>query len=220
MEESIEPPGHLAFPSLGRYRRKDMSNFETRASLLLRIRDANNIQAWTDFVEIYMPLLHAYAMRNGLQDADAADLAQDTVRQVVRAISRFEYDKAKGSFRGWLLAIARNEIRKQVKQRSKHGVGSGDSEVNLMLQQEAAPADDAEWEREYQLHLFHWAANRVKVEFRENSWQAFWQTVVEGKEIASVAEELKVSPGAIYIARSRVLARIREEIETAEREDG
>ncbi len=196
-----------------------MSNFETRASLLLRIRDANNVQAWTDFVEIYMPLLHAYAMRNGLQDADAADLAQDTVRQVVRAISRFEYDKAKGSFRGWLLAIARNEIRKQIKQNRNMGrLGRQRSQLHASAGSSASRR--SRWEREYQLHLFHWAANRVKVEFRETSWRAFWQTVVEGKEIASVAEELNVSPGAIYIARSRVLARIREEIETAEREDG
>lgn len=190
---------------------------QTRASLLLRIRDPKDNLAWSEFVRLYAPLLHSYAMRRGLQDADAADLAQDTLGNVLRAVPEFRYDPAKGSFRGWLLTIARNQIRKFAQRRAKLATGSGDSDVRDMLEAHPEPAEDEQtWEREYQLHLFHWASKRVQAEFRDATWQAFWRTVVLNQAVNLVAGELAMTAGAVYIARSRVTARILKEIASVE----
>ncbi len=191
----------------------------TRASLLLRIRDPRDRIAWGEFVELYAPLVHAYGMKHGLQDADAADLAQEVLRRVARSAGNFEYDPARGKFRGWLFTVTRNELSKLVVRNAKKAKGSGDTQVHEVLAQqpERAP-DEQEWDREYQWTVFHWAAERVRQEFREATWQAFWLTAVSGREAADVARELNVSVGAVYIARSRVTARIRQEIQTVEGE--
>jgi RNA polymerase sigma factor (sigma-70 family) len=206
----LRGPGMLALhPSI----------MQTRASLLLRIRDPKDVLAWTEFVRLYAPLLHAYGMKHGLQDADAADLAQDTLRNVLRAVPEFIYDPARGSFRGWLYTIARNEIRKAAARLVGQAV-TGNSDVREMLDAVPDPATDRdEWDREYRLNLFHWAARRVQPEFRDTTWQAFWRTAVGGEDIATVASELKMTPGGVYIARSRVTTRIRQEIRSVEEDE-
>jgi RNA polymerase sigma factor (sigma-70 family) len=146
----------------------------TRASLLLRIRDPMDRIAWEEFVRIYAPLLHAYGMHRGLQDADAADLAQEVLRCLMGAVPEFQYDPARGSFRGWLLTITRNELLKMAKRRGRQAVGAGDTEVRQLLEQQPDTAEDQDyWDREYQWNLFLWAANRVRLDFRETTWQAF-----------------------------------------------
>jgi RNA polymerase sigma factor (sigma-70 family) len=189
---------------------------DTRATLLLRIRDLNDRVAWSEFVALYMPLLYAYALKRGLQDADAADVAQDSMCDVVRAILKFEYDSAKGSFRGWLLTVMLNQIRRRFQAKKDVAQASGNSAILELLKEQPSPTSDEDWEREYQMHLFHWAANRVRSEFRENTWHAFWLTTVDNRPVEEVAKELKISVGAVYIARSRVLARIRVEVEKVE----
>lgn len=198
---------------------KSVEPMQTRASLLMRIRDPQDSRAWAEFVQLYAPLLYSYALKNRLQDADASDLAQETLRLVLRAAPEFVYEPARGSFRGWLLTIARNEIRKFITRKNKHDQGSGDSEIQQILAEHPLDqSSEMEWDREYQLHLFHWAARRVQPEFREMSWQAFWKTVVEQQAIETVARDLQISTGAVYIARSRITARIRQELETVQEE--
>ncbi len=195
-----------------------MNALETRATLLIRLRDASDQDAWRLFASIYTPLVYRYALKNGLQDADAADVAQETMCNVVRVIRDFEYDPNRGSFRGWLLTMVRNSLRKRHRQSKHQALGSGDTQVQSMLQQSPDPSShsDEAWDREYELWLFHKAAKWIKDEFQSKTWGAFWKTTVDGQEIAEVASELAMSPGAIYIARSRVLARIRSEIEKIE----
>jgi RNA polymerase sigma-70 factor (ECF subfamily) len=184
----------------------------TKPSLLVRIRDANDRQAWAEFMEIYAPLLYGWGRKHGLQDADAADLTQEVLRIVVRQIERFAYDPGRGSFRGWLLTVARNQLRKALQGRRREPPGSGDTDHQQALEARPAPAEAADWDREYQERLFDWAAAKVKGRFVESTWRAFWQTAVEGQGAREVGEELGLSVGAVYIARSRVLARIKEEI--------
>lgn len=190
----------------------------TRVSLLFRIRDQQNGAAWAEFVQLYAPLLHAYGMKCGLQDADAADLAQDTLRLLLRAAPEFHYDPAKGSFRGWLFTVARNELRKFISRKQHQGRGSGDTAVQARLEAEPAEVGEEEWDREHQMALFRHAAGRVKPEFREKSWLAFWRTLVLGEPIEQVSRDLGLSTGAVYIARSRVTHRIRQEIERLQEE--
>jgi len=189
-----------------------MNLLATRASLLLQLRDHGNQSAWAEFLSIYMPLLHAYAMKAGLQDSDAADIAQETVRQVFRNIDRFDYQPDRGSFRGWLLTIARNLIRKHANKMAKGTPGTGDSNMLELLHQQASPETTDQWELDYRMRLFHVAAEKVKQEFRQNTWIAFWRSVVDGAEINTLVQELGMTAGAIYIARSRVTARLRDEV--------
>ncbi len=190
----------------------------TRPSLLLRLRDPRDGAAWGQFVDVYAPLVYGFARRHGLQDADAADLTQDVLRAVATAAGRLEYDPERGSFRGWLFTVARNKLRNFLAARDRQVQGSGDTGVRLLLQEQPGLTESAEWDREYQQRLFAWAADQVRGEFQDATWQAFWQTAVEGKKPAEVAEALGLSVGAVYIARSRVLARLRERIQQLQAE--
>lgn len=188
----------------------------TRYSLLVRIQDPQNHAAWLEFLAIYEPLVYRLARRKGLQDADARDLCQEVFRAVAGAAHRWTPDPARGSFRGWLYRIARNLLVNSLRSRRRRGAVTGDSGLREVLA--AQPAEDDELksdiETEYRRRLFQLAAQSVEREFTRSTWQAFWQTAVLSREVPHVAAELGMSPGAIYIARSRVLARLKERVET------
>ncbi len=190
---------------------------ETRRSLLIRVRDTDDDAAWQEFVTIYAPLIHAYGMRRGLQDADAADVAQQVLQSIARAIPGFVYDQTKGSFRGWLFTITRNHLLKSFEQRRRLPTATGDTAFqDTLKQQEDAASDEELWNLEHERQLFQWATEKVRIDFKESTWKAFWGVAVEGKSASDVAKELEISTGAVYIAKSRVTARLREEIEAIE----
>lgn len=194
-----------------------MSSLETRATLLLRLRNNRDEEAWRLFASIYTPFVYQYGLKNGLQDADASDLAQETMCNVVRSICDFQYDPRRGSFRGWLLTVVRNALRQRYRKLQQQPIGSGDTHVLSLLDQAQAPSvDETDWDREYELWMLHKTARLIQPDFQSKTWGAFWMTTVEGRGINEVAAELSMTPGAIYIARSRVLARIRMEIENIE----
>jgi RNA polymerase sigma factor (sigma-70 family) len=186
----------------------------TRHTLIVKLRDPADAGAWREFVALYEPLIYGLARRKGLQDADARDLCQEVFRTVSRAIDRWDADPTRGSFRGWLSRIARNLLVNFLTRRPNRLRGSGSTSVQELL--EAQPADDpsatALFEAEYRRRLFRWAAGEVKGEFAPKTWDAFWQTAVEGRPPGDVAAELGLSVGAVYIARSRALARLRHRI--------
>lgn len=187
----------------------------TRVTLLARIRDGRDADAWREFVGIYGPVVYRFARNRGLQDADAADLMQDVLRSVARNAHRMEYDPSRGTFRGWLYTVTRNKIYNFLNGQRNRPRASGDTDAHERL--DATPSRDgdgpeAEWEREYQRRLSGRAMELVKDEFQPATWQAFWQTAVEGKAAAEVGAGLKMTPGAVYVAKSRVLARLRDEV--------
>ena len=192
----------------------------TRASLLVRIRDRHDQAAWAEFVEIYEPVLYRLARQRGFQDADARELTQEVFIAVASAIDRWEADPARGRFRTWLFRIARNFGINLLIHRRRHPPGTGDSDVQSLLDQQPGPngEDSARFEQEYKRELFSRAATRVRGQFREATWHAFWRTSIEGEEVVQVAHALGISAGAVYIARSRVMARLREEIQRLEGE--
>jgi RNA polymerase sigma-70 factor (ECF subfamily) len=188
-------------------------------SLLARLRDPRDERAWAEFVEIYAPLIERLATRRGLQEADAADLAQDLFRAVAGAIDRWDPDPRLGSFRAWLFRIARNLIVDALAARGRHPRGSGDTEVHRMIEAHPDPNgsdDSALFEAEYRRRLFQWAAARVRNEFRDATWKAFWQTSVAGEPAKDVGRALGMTVGAVYVARSRVMARLKQTIEQVE----
>ena len=191
---------------------------ETRQSLIQRLPDAADIDAWDRFVEIYEPLLFRLARAKGLQAADAEDFVQEVLTAVSKAIGRWVADENRGKFRVWLFRIAQN-LAANFLTRPKHKRwGSGDSQVAKLLNElPANPGLSSElFRREYQRELFRWAAEKVREQVSETQWKAFWLTSVENQAIAEVAIELQMSVGSIYIARSRITARIRGFIQTHE----
>ena len=192
----------------------------TRASLLVQLRDISNHSAWQEFMQLYGPVVYGFARKRGLQDADAADLMQDVMRSVSTAIGRLEYDRSQGTFRGWLFTITRNKVFNFLSARRIRPQGSGDTATNRMLDTHPETNDGAEtWEIEYQRRVAALAMARIKSEFQDNTWQAFVLTAVEGQPAPDVARQLGLSPGAVYVAKSRVLARLKEEVEALRRQE-
>tara|TARA_R110002049_G_scaffold288534_2_gene471141 strand:- start:33999 stop:34781 length:783 start_codon:yes stop_codon:yes gene_type:complete len=188
----------------------------TRHSLLLRMRDAGDDEAWHTFVELYAPLVYRYARKRGLQDADAADLTQDVLRSIADAMKRGTYDVGKGSFHAWLFTVTRNAVFKDLRAGQRQPSGSGDTRMQVQLEQIEESGERDTWENEYRQRLFAWACNDVRCEFREHTWQAFWMAAVEGKSIQDVSTQLGMSAGSIYVAKSRILTRIKDRIEQAD----
>lgn len=192
----------------------------TRASLLLQIRDGTNHSAWREFMDLYGPVVYGFARKRGLQDADAADLMQDVMRSVASAIGQLEYDRKRGSFAGWLFTITRNKVFNFLSARRIRPQASGDSTTNQMLNSHPDANDGAEtWEVEYQRRLASLAMDRIKTEFQENTWRAFWLTAVEGVAAADAGKQVGMTPGAVYVAKSRVLARLKDEVEVMQRQE-
>ena len=182
---------------------------ETRASLIVRLRDAADVAAWDEFVAIYGPLVQRLAMRQGLQAADAEDVVQQVFAAVVQSVHQWLERPQQNRFRGWLLTIARNIAIKTLTRRPQGGVGlGGDAGLNEL----AAPEGDwsSHFDIEYRREVYRWAAEQVQNTVTPNTWNAFQLTHIDGVSIAEAAEQLGMSVGNIYIARSRVINRLRE----------
>jgi RNA polymerase sigma factor (sigma-70 family) len=184
----------------------------TRPSLLLRVRDPADDRAWREFVDIYTPLVFGFARRRGLQDADAADVAQEVMRALARTMQRFEYRPDRGLFRSWLFTVTRSKFNNFLEAQRRHPPGTGRTSVREMIEAQPCREQDESWDEEYQRHLLRWACDQVKAEFQEPTWRAFWLTAVEGRSGKEVASVTGMSVGAVYIARSRVTARIRDKV--------
>jgi RNA polymerase sigma factor (sigma-70 family) len=191
----------------------------TRASLLIRLRDPDDREAWRQFVALYAPLIHGLARKRGLQDADAADLTQEVLQAVAGAVGRLDYDPARGTFRGWLYTIARRRIHDFLDSRQRREQGSGDSATLQLLEEQPAQDEESQrWERDYRQHVFNLAAEQVRGSFEPATWQAFWLLAVEGMTGAEAARVIGLSVAAVYVAKSRVLARLKQRIQDLEAE--
>src|SRR5262245_12106953 len=189
----------------------------THASLLARLSDARDGDAWERFVGLYAPPVYAFARKQGLQDADAADLTQDVLRSVSGAFRRGAFDARLGSFRSWLFTVVRNRLRDEMTSPKRRERGTGDT--GALGEVVAAANDPADlWEQECQRQLFAWAAEQVRPRFQPASWQAFWRTAVEGVRGADAAKELGLTVAAVYLAKGRVMAAIKEQIKIVEQD--
>lgn len=182
----------------------------TRASLLVRLRDRLDESAWNEFVRLYAPLVYWFARRRGLQDADAADLTQEVLKSVSGSVGAF--DPTQGSFRAWLFTVAHRRLYDHVQKTQRQPIGAGDAGTVQLLNDLPASDDQAFWDREYERQLFTLAAERIRSTFTETTWQAFRQTAVDGKSGTEVAQALGISVAAVYLAKSRVMAKLKEEV--------
>jgi RNA polymerase sigma factor (sigma-70 family) len=190
----------------------------TRPSLLVRIRDVRDAAAWREFVRLYAPPVYGFARRRGLQDADAADLTQEVLRSVAGAAARLDYDPRRGTFRGWLFTVVRHKVHDFTARQRRQLRGSGDTRVQVWLEEQAVAEDEAVWNAEYERTLLDRACAEVRTDFEPRTWQAFWQTAMEGQKARDVAACLGMSVAAVYMAKSRVTATLRRRLR-ALRED-
>jgi RNA polymerase sigma-70 factor (ECF subfamily) len=184
----------------------------TSLGLLERAR-SHDAAAWDRLVRLYSPLVERWCRQATLQDADAADVGQEVFLAVARGLDDFRRDPAGGTFRGWLRAITRHKIANHWR-RARPGQAAGGSDAYEQFRQLPAaghedpsdPATAAEIDV-----LYRRALDLLATDFEETTWQAFWRVIVEGQRPADVAADLNVTPNAVYLAKGRVLGRLREE---------
>ena len=184
---------------------------ETSASLLQRVRVRSDDEAWRTMEAVYAPLVRGWLRRTVLLDVnDADDVVQDVMAVVIRRIGEFERQRT-GSFRAWLKLIAVNCLRQWLRQR-KHA-GAGDSRTGELLNELEDPTSQlsAVWDREHDEHVMKQILLSLRTEFTETTWRAFELTALEGRISEDAAKVLGVSVNAVFIAKSRVLARMKQE---------
>lgn len=181
---------------------------KTPASLLERLRQPNQEQAWERFVGLYTPLLYHWARRTGCHESDAADLVQEVLTLLIRKLPEFTYDRNK-TFRGWLRTVAQNCWRNLRRRAELPRAPNAPDLASVAAPENADPF----WEVEYRERLVGRALELMQSEFQPTTWQACWRSVVEGQSAADVARDLGISPGAVYMAKARVLSRLRKELD-------
>ena len=146
---------------------------------------------------------------NGILYTDETKLIQ--MLEDLNVIDQWQDDGKEASLRRWINRVARNVVIKYMSRERRHTGGLGGSEA-LDLLAEVPSEESSQLSRQYEHELIVWAAEQVRDEFIDTSWKAFWATMIEGRDVASVADELSVSPGSIYMSRGRILKRIREKV--------
>ena len=188
----------------------------THTSLLIRVR-SNDENGWRRLVRLYEPLVVRWCRRMGLAEENAADVSQEVFQAVTKQIGQFRRERAGDSFRGWLYGITRNKVLDVWRKQADSPAAIGGSTIQQWFQQTPdqydAKSEDAP--QEFQ-EVLRRAMDLVQVEFTDKSWKAFWQVTIEGRKAVDVAADLEISPGAVYIAKSRVLKRLREELDGLE----
>lgn len=190
-----------------------MNTPETRSSLITRLANVGDQEAWSEFCGLYEPLIYRQARRYGMQHADAREMVQDVLVAVSTAIERFQPDRQRGRFRSWLFAIGHRTSRRHFRQLSRPDRAVGEqtptSDVEQLADQDVEYPEQ-EFDAELRRRAFRHVAELVQPDFAESTWNAFWKTAVLQNSIPDVAKELKMTVGSVYVARSRVMARLRQ----------
>jgi RNA polymerase sigma-70 factor (ECF subfamily) len=186
----------------------------TSRGLLQRVQ-VDDPAAWRRLVDLYAPLVYRWCRRSDLPEQDAADVFQDVFQAVASHIAGFRKEKDGDTFRGWLRTITRNKIRDHFRKSGREPAGEGGTEAQLRIA--ALPADSSSetgdpGDEAANRGLVGRALSLIQCEFEPRTWQAFWLTAVEGRAPAEVAGELDMTAGAVRVAKSRVLHRLREEL--------
>ncbi len=185
---------------------------ETSESLILRIRDPQDALAWSQFMAIYEPVVYRLSRRRGLQHADAQDLCQQVFLSVARAVETWDAQHGGPRFRNWLGRVTRNAILNAIT-RTRPDRATGTSSVqDLLLELPDSGDMTTALLNESRIEAYRWAAIQVKTEFSTSTWTMFHETTIGGRSIADVARTLGTSSGAVYVARCRVMQRIKEKV--------
>jgi RNA polymerase sigma-70 factor (ECF subfamily) len=179
---------------------------------LLRVRDPRDAQTWQTFVHVYGRLVYRHCRGRGLRHEDAENVTQEVFALVGRAIRGFDYRPERGRFRDWLGTVTRNEINRFRKKESRAARGGGGALEGQALEGLAARTEDTAWAEEFNAHLLATALARSRPHFEEQTWRAFERVWLDRRPAAEVARKLNVAIDRVYVAKSRVLARLEEEV--------
>ena len=193
--------------------RRDSASSSLSSTLLQQLR-SRRPEAWERFVRLYSPVIHRWCRRSGLNAEDAADVLQEVLSAVMLHLPEFCRERPGDSFSGWLATITRNKVRDHYRRRHGRAAARGGSTAQRQLSEiPQAPelsADSIRADAESEAWLSRRVLEMIRVEFEPRTWQAFWRTTVEGQPPAYVAEDLQMSVAAVYMAKSRVLRRLRQ----------
>jgi RNA polymerase sigma-70 factor (ECF subfamily) len=181
---------------------------EPTSSLLVRVRSQDQ-EAWRRLVAMYAPLVYRWCRAGGLTADAAADVGQEVFLAVATSIAGFRRDRPGDSFRGWMRVITRNKVRDYHRQMPVVGLGD---DANTVVQPMSDEPPDAETDTEERSTLYRKAIELIQTDFEEQTWQAFWKVVIDDQTPADVAAELGMTANAVYLAKARVLRRLREEL--------
>jgi RNA polymerase sigma-70 factor (ECF subfamily) len=193
------------------------SGGSTSRSLLADARMADPT-AWERLATLYAPLVASWCRRWGISEQDIVDVVQEVLAAVAGHLDRFRKDRPADTFRGWLLTIARNKARDHFRRRSDEPMAAGGTEATWRIQQvpdrHIDPHDELPGSSEQAIidALLRRALESIRGEFHDRTWKAFWGVAVDGRAAADVAADLGMQPGAVRVAKSRVLLRLRKEL--------
>ena len=195
------------------YIRSNMN--DTSLSLLARLRCSPESESWNRLVNLYEPLIRAWLRKYDVQDSDADDLLQEVLLAVSKDVSKFDHGGHPGAFRGWLKAILVNRLRKFWRARDHRPQARGDSDIDARLARLDDPASEMSqiWNRQHDQYVLRQLLALVEPHFAPSTWKAFCRVAFDGARADVVAKELKISLNAVFIAKSRVLSRLRQEAE-------
>ena len=183
------------------------SALQTNPSLLVRLRNAHDEEAWRVFLELYGPVVFRGCRRRSLQDADATDVTQEVLIEVVHSIRTFVYQPERGRFRDWLWTITRRRLaRFFTRLRENREVPVGDDPIGEPL------APDPEWSSDFNARVLEMALERTRPQFETTTWEAFRRVWLDDAPAAAAAVELQIPIENVYLSKSRVLQRLEEEI--------
>ena len=187
----------------------------TSTSLIIRAQ-SHDAEAWERLAKLYTPLVLYWTQVAKLQDADAADVVQEVFEALAKNLGRFEHGPERPPFRGWLYGITRNKIRMHFRNKAKNADAAGGTEAHKMYA-ELPEVETMEEANDSSIASQNSVARRalelIKTDFQETTWQAFWRVAIDERPAAEVAEELGMSVGGVYTAKSRVLKRLRTELD-------
>ncbi len=189
----------------------------TSLSLLYRLK-ANEAAAWDRLVLLYAPLVYHWCRRLDLPDQDAADVFQDVFQSLAAKIATFRKEQPGDTFRGWLRMITHNKVHDHFRRQGREPQAAGGTEASLRFSQlqslDKTSDDEPGVENEEQAYqqLVRRALELIREDFTPRTWQAFWRVTVDGQRPVDIAAELKMHPGAVRVAKSRVLQRLRQEL--------
>ena len=193
---------------------------DTRVSLILRLADEADAHAWNEFVAIYQPFVYRFARRKGLQDSDAVELVQEVLIAITKSIKKWRPDPDRAKFRTWLFRIAKFNLIRLMRKREREPqcdeLGWEEIESHHV---DGIPqgwrVSDAE-QNAYRQTVLQWATSVVRNQFHQHTWDAFRLSSFENRPIAEVAKLTGMTRDQVYVARSRVIRRLRNQIERFE----
>jgi RNA polymerase sigma-70 factor (ECF subfamily) len=188
--------------------------YATSQSLLERLRDRADEQAWQRLMALYEPWLRGWLSRHALQPADVEDVLQEILTVVSTKLPEFMHNGRTGAFRSWLRTILTNQVRHFLRGQRNRLAVLAPQPADDWLQQLDDPHSDLsrQWDEEHDQQLVRRTLASIQAEFSTQTWQIFQMLVLEDRPAAEVAQQLGLTPNAVYVAKARVLARLRAEL--------